>query len=594
MPEYTNPVPLGQAGTGGAFLLPGSTALDRLIGTIDSNNNIRQQRIDAQNKAAQALAKSYQTNRLKATNGMLWNPELQKLDAAHMKQGLDYYQQGFDPFNPNPNDAQQMKSAEQYQTDRAKLLSLHDARKATETAWLAQDKSLKEAPDGTYDPESINAFHNFTSLPLQQIVDGNIQIPTVQKTFNESDFLSKLHPTSVSQKVVGKNGVETSSTVPDMESIRKTVANSYLTNPQAAKQFQKATGVAINAIPATDDPKKLDSLVNDFYRSADGISELKNVPEIQQMAQKGESIYDSDLYKNLVKTKVQQYTDNFKKANTYIDEKARAVAARVDEKHAKGYNFAYLNHQLALDKNSRERTKFGQEQTDRNSQASYNVPGYVANTPAATGHSPSPNAVTVPAEIDGGDIKGAVVPKEVWNPTTGHFGANTAARNIVDAKIRLMPMLETKGKKGETIKTFLSDDDIAKIQNGTYTTKGVKPSYADVKYKYMVYGSEKKKIPQMEDDEDNPGKKIQAKDGNGNGKFIVQDLPVAFDAEHLTDDKFTKKVNYDQVEVKLDQPVQLKIISDRVSKRNPNLTPEQHNAIVAEFYNSRLKKYNKE
>lgn len=178
----------------------------------------------------------------------------------------------------------------------------------------------------------------------------------------------------------------------------------------------------------------------------------------------------------------------------------------------------------------------------------YNVAGNVS-IPLKNG-STQIGVSTSPVEIDAGDIKGAVVPDKVYDTKTGFLTNNTDARNIKDAKIRLLPV-DTYGG------SLLSDEEVQQAKQGKLIRNGKNIPYSAIKYQYMVYGTEATKVPVMTTNKDDS--KSQAKDINKNDKFETIQKPVAFSAKNLNDDKFSKKVNYDKIEANLSQEVRDKI-----------------------------------
>lgn len=154
--NFINPVPLGQAGTGEAFILPASRSLHEFLGAVAANR--KQAEIDAAAKQRQVAAgnKSYDDNALKILPGQLYGSEMNGLIQQHIDQGAKYRQQGFDIYHPDPTNTSQVKASEGYLRDRATLEQLMNFRKAKDEEFVKLQSELND-PDkvAKYDPDTV-------------------------------------------------------------------------------------------------------------------------------------------------------------------------------------------------------------------------------------------------------------------------------------------------------------------------------------------------------------------------------------------------------------------------------------------------------
>lgn len=352
----TNTVPLGQAGSGAAFELGDSQAANNLLNTIDYNQQVSQKNQQLKQQYAQQIADSYKENQLKLKGGTLWQPEITKAADDYVNFGSQLKSLGFNPYSPNPNDPFQVQAAEKLAMMKQHALSLADTRDQLQSQALANEKELGAAPAGTYSPESIANHHAFLKNTLKEIQDQNIQYHPLQKSFNEQEFLSKIVPTSMDTKVVDRFGNERHDKVADMKATKTNVAGSYLSSPLARQELQKNISIPLNDVPgigitpATGDAKQLEKFNDDFYRSA---------ANQQQLIDRGITSYDDPKYQQFIKQKSAQQAQAYKDVNNYFDAKTRDVGARVNQEHARGYNFGYAAEQRA-------KTRFWWDNEDRN------------------------------------------------------------------------------------------------------------------------------------------------------------------------------------------------------------------------------------
>lgn len=334
MPQI-NTVPLGEGGTGGAYILPQeSQAANRLLDTIDYNQKIDQQNEINKQAAAQAMAKSYQDNAFKAKNGTLFNNELMALQQKHIQQGSDYAKQGIDIYNPNPNDPAQMDAHDQYMQDRGKLENLQDVRGQLQTHLLEQDKKVSEGKPGQFDPDSINALHSFyTGNTLQGIVGGGLQAPYINEAFDPESVYSKVEPVMSPETKVVRNGQEITNVSFLPKATARNVANQYATTPGGASDIQKQTGRSPQQLQQIPDTLNDITALNDqqFRNTAQGQKALVDA---------GITSYQDPKYAQLLQQKSQQDLVAKQKYNNIINEGVQRARAKAKIKYENVPNFA--------------------------------------------------------------------------------------------------------------------------------------------------------------------------------------------------------------------------------------------------------------
>lgn len=253
-----NTVPLGQAGTGNAFVLGQSQAANQLVNTLQYNQQaqIAQQKLREQQ--AQQLANSWRQNQLKVDGGMYWQPEFNKRYQQHLEKGIQLRQMGVDPFNYNPNDPTQAKIAENYLLERQGILSDVDTRKALEANVAKQFAQVKGDPSAYY-PSDIQALNEYVQTPFAQA--STMQAPTLAKRFDPNTVLSKITPAQVANEiVVGNKKIKSVKALP--QETRGAIVSAYTNSPATARWVDELTGRqgftihVLESIPNTRDAVK--------------------------------------------------------------------------------------------------------------------------------------------------------------------------------------------------------------------------------------------------------------------------------------------------------------------------------------------------
>lgn len=487
-----NSVPLGQAGTGAAYILPESQAVNTALSLLQQNRQTEQKNQLLKQQYAQQIAKDYQDNIFKAKNGQLFNSELMGLSQKHIQQGIDYAKQGWDIYNPNPNSPQQMQAYQQYMGDRSRLQNMQDIRDKIEKQFNDDNNLLSKAPAGKYDANTIKAQHDFiANNSLSDIVGKGLQLPSVQEAFDpeKNIFQHALPVTFEDSKVVGNQKIDSKKLldVPTAKNAYSTIANA----PGGAQWFQQQTGLTPDQSRIL--PKSLDAITkfnNDFYRSA--IMSNGANPELEAAKQKlissGITDLNSDAYKQFIVDQSAQDYQGKQKAdaivNTYVD-RARAKAGeflknnpdyRMRDQEIQEEMLRLRKQELAKKDNQKpiDPTYF----QDLSERMRTGVPGsgeefnnQVANNPAylkglkLDNSNPKAVVITVPAkykDVDKKDANGVIIGKErkvdkpAYNvtldstdPNQWHSGFSRVYKDLTGDNTAIPSKAMTQSGKGE-------------------------------------------------------------------------------------------------------------------------------------------------
>lgn len=551
----------------GDFLLPNeSQATNRLLDTMDYNAQVAAQNQKLKQQYAQQIAQSYQDNMFKAKNGQLWNNELMGLQQKHIQQGIDYAKQGWDIYHPNPNNSAQMEAYSQYMADRAKLSNLQDVRGAIEKQYNDQNELYSKAPVGKYDLNSLHDMHNFVAgNNLSDIVAQGKSLPYLREAFDpEAHIGSKIKPVMTAEREFVSNGhkITTKQFMPK-ETARQ-VENLISGAPGGLEHVKQQTGLTPDeARQIPNKPQDLIKYNNDYLHSPSGQEEL---------AKAGITDYNSPEYKQFLQAKSAQDFQDKQKYNAFVKryvDRARAEANIID-KNIPDYDAENQAH---------KRAGWAKEKEDNFATPVFNTPDNVAVAKTGTGTTLSngkPDKEN-PLQVDKrtgtslvsfniGNLKSDIIPAHVFNTETGDVNNNSSAIRLTGSTLKLKPILEYQkgGIKGRRI---LSDDQVEKINNGTFkTNSGIKATPTDIKYKYMLYGQQPI------------------------GKGQYKEVAVPWD-ESMTK-SLEKKVNFDEAEAKLPPEVQVKLATEKVGRLYPQLTGQKKTEAIQEYLQARASKYN--
>lgn len=358
MADY-NTVPLGQAGTGAAFTLGENRALPIFQQQIEKG--ITQRELEAQK-----IAKSYRDNLLAASDGKLFAKELGALEQKHVEQGVEYRRQGFDIYNPDPNNAYQMKAYQQYMADRRQIQNLQSYRKGIEDDFNKGAELLSKEVEGVYDPEIVAERNRLVSEgSLVDLYNKGERLPALQKRFNASTALTGIKAPTVKEVQV-VNGLRETKEYVDEKEARKTVLSTILSSPAGQSHLAKITkGIPLQELEAL--PNKLDDIknrVNEEYAGyPDGLAYL---------AEKGIKV-DTPQYEEFITKQAKQLYDAKRELNNLVDNGVNKISQGIKRVNDVRPDFTVRDQQIqeenrlrSIRSDQRAEIKF-QERNDKKS-----------------------------------------------------------------------------------------------------------------------------------------------------------------------------------------------------------------------------------
>lgn len=503
--DYTNTVPLGEAGTGAAFLLPGSTAINGMDNYLDTQIANKQaaatQRQANTVSAAAAVAKNWKTNQLNIKGGTLYQPEINTRSANVMNMGYQLQKAGADPDTPNSN-PQVEALRQQYQTQRDTLLSDVGTRDAISKQAAENEKAILSQPAGYYDQGSIDAYHKYIdgSTPLSTITANGMQMPMLKRAFNLNTATEKLQAVPTETTSVDKNtGVEQKLVLPN-EAAHTAIANDFLNNnPEAQADLAGKTGMPYNQIGNNPNPVTVKQQLDDHYRS------LPNIPSLasqgvntfgglmlgQQGAANSNGIPDqvnqqgapfvnqptpagvNPKYDALLNSQANQMANAAQTKADYINTIKTGLDNKVHQVNNQSYNFSYQKEMMERQRLGMETVKFNKWQTDQQNEAGQfqlgnqgsnvvvpqtwatgtKIPLNSDGKPQSAGSTIEPGASLYGINLP--DVKTIVNPSEVTNTTTGKTTQNTDPLDVDVSQIKMVPVFQnlngTAGLNGSEV-----------------------------------------------------------------------------------------------------------------------------------------------
>lgn len=338
-----NSVPTGEAGTGAAYILPESRALNGLMENIAYNQKMGLLNIQARREADAQMNKDFQSNQIKAQGGILFQPELDAAMQDWTHKGAELRMKHINPWNPNTNDPEQVKAATEFINQKNMIEGMADTRKVYQENFL---KQRDEYAKGGYDDDSFAAFNDFYSKnKLADLHAGGILPPTLTKAFDHSDFMKNVSDATAESNTI-VNGIETKTTVANEDKIRYSIESNLAKTPQAERFYKKQWGVDESAAPLktlmrTTDPKEITTTLDQYYKTdPQGIKEaLKAFPSGTVPS------YTSPEYKSFIDQQAKKQLDQETRYNAGLDNLTAEKVAGIDTKKDVGYNFG-LNNEL--------------------------------------------------------------------------------------------------------------------------------------------------------------------------------------------------------------------------------------------------------
>lgn len=362
MAKY-NRVPDGRIGTGEAQVFGESRSLDNLLNTIEQNRKQGLLNVRAQAANSAQMNKDFLDNQLKAKSGVLFQPELDALSASWVDNGAKYRAQGFNPFAPDINDPAQVKASSEYINDKNRIERLAETRDIHQKNFLDQQSAYEK---GGYDEDSWTAINDlYKNTKLADIAQSGMLPPTLQKQFDRDGFMKAIAAPTIKKNTINdKTGVEITSELPNADAIRYNVEAAYTQGtPQAKRFFNKQFGVdesktPVKMIIGTTDPVQVEGLLDQFYNSKAGLSEVVNL-----FAKSGQvPSVNSPLYKEFLKGKVEQQLEQEQRYDRGMNALVQEKIGGLDTSVIKDYNFALENQGFKRQDQAMQQSNFALDQ----------------------------------------------------------------------------------------------------------------------------------------------------------------------------------------------------------------------------------------
>lgn len=328
-----NSVPLGEAGTGVAYLLGGSKALQRWMQRDDENAQIRKYNKTQELQRRDQANKNYNANQIKGVPNQYWNAELNKYLNNWKEIGAKYMSQGFDPFNPNPNDQGQIEASQQFMQDKSAIEQMMEAQKGFAKDIDQRDTDLKKDPLG-YEDDGFNAFDFEKNTSLLDLSQGKASMPKLTARFDrKKEIFDAIPEMAITEKGIKKNPDGSFSEVEEkkvnFDRLEKHVDNVLLGGGRPTAYLEKKIGGSVSGLLKTTDRNKIrETLLNEFKSPTD------NNPIIELKMQGKIPSFDSPEFEKFL----EDATDEQLKAEKiYDEERAKAIqdgASKVDPSYS--------------------------------------------------------------------------------------------------------------------------------------------------------------------------------------------------------------------------------------------------------------------
>lgn len=274
---YRNTVPLGQVGTGAAYVLGPNMALQQWMGNVQQEQGMR---LQAEQRNADINRRNFDAfNQRMAglqTQSRMYRDDLNELLAGIVNEGAQMMAQGENPFSPDYNNPESIQRSQNFLRE----VSAYEAAKSTveqyEAARNTAMKNWQEKPD-EFDYDSFLEIAEFEkNNTIADIIEGRAQLPSLQRTFDMSGFVSKnvgVPSTTVEQYQRGEDGVDRKVTVkePDIVRLRDNIVNSFRGGQGAnylTRQLRQA-GIDGDAsgIMGTTDVEEIRESLDEYFRT---------------------------------------------------------------------------------------------------------------------------------------------------------------------------------------------------------------------------------------------------------------------------------------------------------------------------------------
>lgn len=332
-----NTVPLGQAGTGAAFVLGDSQVANQFVANQARNQQLAYQNQLAREKQAMANAKLYQDNQLKLKGGLLWQNDINALAQQDLNQGSQLMANGINPYRLNYNDPAQVQKGTDFLMQREGIKAKNDQRLGLIQEAQKVQASISKNPD-SYEPEDIQKFNQWQAGSLDDAIKN--PIPQVRPKFQPNkDLVPLLDPiTFQTSKVVGNTKIAENKL---LEEPTKTNIEALISGNEAGNRWiKRETGLTPSEaknIPSTFEANKKDLL-----------KQYKGDPSLRErLAAQYGITGEGQALDDLLNQQAQQNTLAKQKYNGIIDQYLNVARGKANEFLKTNPDFTIRNHQIA-------------------------------------------------------------------------------------------------------------------------------------------------------------------------------------------------------------------------------------------------------
>lgn len=328
-----NSVPLGQAGTGAAFVLGRNTAIDRLFQNEDYNTQLANQQALFAKKQLLAKQKEDQDNYIKnALNvkaGLVF-PDINDRARSVTERGASLFQKGVNPWQPYTGTDPKLRD-ELNALQRDRMMVEEEAQKRD----VIQPLLLKELT--SFDPnkhtkESFDAVNQFSQLPASEAF--RTQMPVLQPKLNPNEVLAKVK--IAPEKVVRTNGnIRTEYVGADPDKARRSIVNQLINEPSTNAFLKEDLGIQgydINALESL--PKTLEGIKKDVMK------EYAGNPNYRAELAANLGITNKDQFEQLADQQAIKAFQAKRKWDSFINEATRQKVAEVGTTDSRTYDFS--------------------------------------------------------------------------------------------------------------------------------------------------------------------------------------------------------------------------------------------------------------
>lgn len=602
MADYNNPVPLGEAGTGAAYLLPNSTALAGFNNYLDQQNEDQQRAQAGKMAHAKQIATNWKQAQLNIKGGTIFQPEINQRTQRVMEMGMDLQRLGVDPqgYSNNP---QTQALLSHYQQEKQALMSDAEMRDKISTEVQQAHKAYAEQPAGYYDPSSMNDINDFVSGSgkyggLSNISANGYQLPILRRSYDLQGAVDKLPTSQIETTSTNpQTGVKQALILPD-ENAHAQIAQSYIQNtPEAKAYVEKQIGMPIENLPSTSDAGQIKKQLDAHYRSIPAISSLAaqgfktygdygntnsaGVPDANTGEPPAAPNASTPNYDQFITKQATALSQARNKYDAIADNIKQTLDNKIHRKNDTSYDFAYQREMRERQERGQANMKFSQWMKDQQNEGGETVLGNAGGYVPVVGQ-------TVAKDENGKIIPGAYPKDENGNvipgPTTLQPSASLFTTKLPSVDVTVQPSSvtsydnQTGGRtyknagpismkvsgikmvpvwKGQDDNDALKDKEVSANQlNDVMSGKWPGRTPADIIYKPLVYG--------IQDKINDKGHKIPT--------------PIAIPYEDFKGGN-TKKVNTSGFDKYYQQFQYL--------SKNPKfmaLTPQQKAQFIAQYY----------